>query len=262
MPTHLSAPVQAPKPIEIIKVLVGEACNSQPYLLPKRQLCFYSPYLRTLIEKVEPSQTVCLPDDDPAAFELLVKWMNYEAYAPCHQRGVELEKKIKVQDKQGVHRAFKVWVLAHRLGRPCLILRDECMRYLYEAYTMPPPGAQSLVITPAIALYVFQSARNTNELRHFIIACLARDGMQQPTVNRGCTCDVVLKQVPELQMIMHKTWSGPRKERFDMLLEMEVYMCAPGEVTPGWYQKQAANRDPGRVDGAAWMKKDLRKETD
>ena len=238
-PAQALAPT--PKPAEVIKVLIDPAWHSQPFLLPKRQLCFYSPYLRSLIEKVTPSQTICLPDDDPAALEVLVAWMNYETAAPCYQKGAELEKKIKVEDKERIPLAFKVWVLTHRLGGPCLVLRDECMRYLYEAYTLPLPGAKSLMITPTIALYVFNSAKNSNGLRHFIVACLIRDGLQDTNTKPGiCTWETVLKQVLGLQTIMEKAWRGSRNERFDKLRKMEVYMCTLGEVIPGWYQRLPA----------------------
>ncbi|KAF2830637.1 hypothetical protein CC86DRAFT_402664 [Ophiobolus disseminans] len=260
MQTQLSAPVQTSKAAEIIKVLVGPTCRPQPYLLPKRQLCFNSPYLRTLIEKAEPSRTICLPHDDPAAMELLITWMNYEQAKPCHQRGAELEKKIKTKDKEGVPIAIKVWVLAHRLGGPCLVLRDECMRYLYETCAMPPSGKTGLVITPAIGMYAFQNASTRIELRHLVFACLARDGLQGS--GSVCTWDAVLKQVQGLRAALQKAWDGSKTERVEKLLQLEDYMCAPGEITPGWYQKQVASRGLLEIAGVAWMKMDWGEELD
>lgn len=146
----------SPDPDDTVKVLVGPPGSSQSFILPKLQLLFYSPYLRTLSGKVGASQPIILPDDDPAAVGVLIAWMNYESPpAKCHQQGAEFEKMVRVKDKKGVPLACKVWVLAHRLGGPCLVLCDQCMRYLYEDYTRPVCmlGTESLKITLAITLY-------------------------------------------------------------------------------------------------------------
>lgn len=246
MPTQYPLRVSASKPAETIKVLVGPVSRSQPYLLPERQLCFYSPYLRALIGKAQ-SWAVCLPEDDPKAFEVLVSWMNYEPGAPCHQRGVALEKKIEVVDNNGVPLVFKVWSLAHRLGGPCLVLRDECMRYLYETYTKPSAGTGIDTIGPAILKHAFSKVNQGEQLRHFVLACVVQAGPpdQNDTALTRCW-EAVLDQIPRLRATLWKAWSAPEKGHIDTLLSMEVYMGALGEIfgdvvaqesAPGWIYK-------------------------
>jgi hypothetical protein len=250
------------KRVEIIKVLVGPAMTSQPFLLPRRQLEFYSPYLRSRIEYLTLSNTLCLPFEDPSAFEMLTSWMNYEPNpAGCHQGARELQDKLRSEEKDGVALAFKVWLLTHKLGGPCLVLRDECIRYLYEAYTMPRPGAKQLSITPSVALYVFQKSVSTNELQHFIVAVLARAKRPWSSAITGLTWEGVLEQVPELSKLMEKAWGKSWDERNARLLQMEMYMGTPGEVTPDWPHRQTAQCGPANMQDGLWMRKDLREHT-
>lgn len=234
--------------------------SAQTFLLPERQINFYSPYLRTLIERASPRRplTLILPNYDPDAFKVVNSWMNYASAArPCHQKaekGGALEGMLEQEDVDGVVVAFKVWVLAHRLGGPCLVLRDECMRFLYETYTLP-----DFTISPASVLYVFTNAGATKmmELDHFLHAILARDGLHSPdNGSRGCTWDHVLEYVEGLKQRLETTWGYDRAERFKELKAMEVYMCTPGEVTPDWCQDE----DMGGTRSASiqWMNKNLR----
>lgn len=220
MPTQLSSPIRAPAPTETIKVLVGPPSNP-PHVLSIRQLHFYSPYLRILTERAEPYTTIILPDDDHAAFDVLVSWMNDGTTMPCHQRGAALDQQIKVEDKEGVPLAFKVWVLTHRLGGPCLVLRDECMRYIHETYT----GKGGRVITPAVAMYVFKDAGRT-ELKHLVGECLARDG----TKMAGVEWEGVVRRIPALKKVTRSaSWQTG-------IMRLDGYMCPVGKVTPNWGQ--------------------------
>jgi hypothetical protein len=238
-------------------VLVGPASSCQPYLLPRRQLCFYSPDLRALIEKT-PSNTVtiCLSGDNAAALEVLIAWMNYDPTVSCHQRGAVLANWIKVVDKSGVPIAFKVWTLGHRMGGPCLVLRDECMRYLYETYAAPSPGIEVLIILPSTVRHVFREASTKHELRHFVTACLIHTGLQETTkTGSPINWSDVLSRRPELRAALHKAWSNPMKEQEDTLLEMEMYMSAFGEISGDTSQASSNMR---KADDVAWMRKDLR----
>jgi hypothetical protein len=78
------------------------------------------------------------------------------------------------------------------------------MRHLYEEYTTPLPGCEGLKFTPSIALYVMLSANDSNEMRHFILACLARDGMLQENADSADSYADVLPQVPGLKDILEK----------------------------------------------------------
>jgi hypothetical protein len=243
---------------------------SQTFLLPERQVIFYSPYLRSLIERANPRRplTLPLPNYDPDAFKVLDSWMNY-ASAPqsCHQKaekGGALEEMLMQEDEEGVVLGFKVWVLSHRLGGPCLVLRDECMRFLYETYTLP-----NSKISPASALFVFTNsdAMKTKELRHFLYGILARDGIQWPdTASRECTWEYVMEFVEGLRQRLETIWRYDRPERFKMLKVMEVYMCTPGEVTPDWCQDEnmggTEDEETGGSESTRWMNKDLRETTD
>jgi hypothetical protein len=164
---------------QLVKVIVGPTAHCQPFILSRRALEFYSPYLRTLTEKAGASSTISLHGDTPAPFEVLVAWMNLDAApSPCHQRGVALDKLIEVEDDEGVRLAYRVWVLAHRLGGPCLVLGDQCMRYLYKEYVMPIPGSSGLVVNPATAFLVAKHARDSRKLERFVLACLTLDGLR------------------------------------------------------------------------------------
>jgi hypothetical protein len=109
----------------IITIRVGTAPLFKAFHLPKRQLCFHSPYLRTLIERAARllSPAIHLSDMDPGAFQVLSEWMNYSPAVSSHQKGAALVQKIAVEGRDGVALAFKLWILAHRLGGSCLVLR-------------------------------------------------------------------------------------------------------------------------------------------
>ncbi|KAH7093045.1 hypothetical protein FB567DRAFT_161915 [Paraphoma chrysanthemicola] len=234
-----STRTSTPKPVELIKVLVGPAGSSQPFILPRRQLEFYSPFLRHIIERITLSDTICLQLDDPAAFEILVNWMSWDTESPtCHQSAGKLQAKLRSEEDDGIMLAFKVWMLTHRLGGPCLVLRDECMRFLYEEHTAPMLGHNAREITPATALYVFESISSASELNNFVVAVLARVKRPWSSVDPGGAWDDVFEQVPELKTLVDAMWGLPREARIRQLQRMEKYMCTPGEVTPDWWQKQ------------------------
>jgi hypothetical protein len=189
-----------------IKVLIGMPPTTQTFILPKRELLFYSSYLRAPIERYGAAQPIILPSDDAATFEVLLSWVNYDTpSAKYQQQGLEFAKMVRVKDEEVMPLRYMVWVLAHRLEEPCLLLRDQCMRYLYEDHTRTVymPGQESLEITPAITLYVMQNASNCNELRHFIFVCLARDGRQEADArSEKCTWDDVWQQLPWFKDLM------------------------------------------------------------
>jgi hypothetical protein len=203
--------------------------------------------------------TICLPDDDAAALEEVIAWMNYDPTVSCHQRGAVLANLIKVVDKSGVPIAFKVWTLTHRLGGSCLVLRDECLRYLYETYATPSPGIEVLIILPSTVRHVFRKAGTNYELRHFVTACLIRTGLQE-TTNMGAAINWRddLSRAPKLRAALHKAWSGPMKEREGTLLQMGVYMSAPGEISGN---VPPASSNVRKANDVAWLRKDLREET-
>jgi hypothetical protein len=212
-------------------ILVGPPGHRPPFILPTRQLCLYSPYLRTLIGTSSPSLPIDLPHDDPVAFDVLVSWMNYApAPKPCHQSGVHLEKKIKIKDNEGIPLAFKVWVLTHRLGGACLVLSDACMRYSYQEYTRPSPENEKVVITPAIALYVFLNTRNASELRQFVLECITRQEMQKHSTHEMRSWEVVFERVPTFKTFMEQVADWTREGRMCLLSGPETYMCTSREI--------------------------------
>jgi hypothetical protein len=235
------------EPSQLVKVIVGPTAHCQPFILSRRALEFYSPYLRTLIEKAGASSTVSLHDDTPAPFEVLVAWMNLDAApSPCHHHGATLDKLIEVEDDEGVRLAYRVWVLAHRLGGPCLVLADQCMRYLYKEYVMPIPGTSGLVVNAATGFLVAKHARDSRKLERFVLACLTLDGLRSTASQTAAdTWDSVLEQVPEFRARLENLLSKSREERLKGLLALEKYLSVLGEVTPEWYQEQAASDGSG-----------------
>jgi hypothetical protein len=159
---------------------------------------------------------------------------------------VALDKLIEVEDDEGVRLAYRVWVLAHRLGGPCLVLGDQCMRYLYKEYVMPIPGSSGLVVNPATAFLVAKHARDSRKLERFVLACLTLDGLRSTAAQTAAdTWDSVLEQVPEFRVRLEELLSKSREQRLKELLALEEYMSVLGDVTPGWYQEQAAGEGSG-----------------
>jgi hypothetical protein len=126
------------------KILVGSPTRITPFILPTRQLSFYSPYLRSLTETAtSPPIPIVLRYHCPEVFQILVSWMD----SPYNEN--RLKSKISVKDKHDIPLAFGLWILTKRLGGACLVLGDACIQWLYHEYT-----DGKCVITPMIAKYV------------------------------------------------------------------------------------------------------------
>jgi hypothetical protein len=117
---------------------------------------------------------------------------------------------------------------------------------LYKEYAVPLPRGGGLVLNPATALCVLEGGKHSGELERSVLACVTRDGIHNAAPEVGaCTWDGVLEQVPGMNVTLKKLMSPPHKEQVANLAEIEVYMSMLGEVTPGWYQKEAASGGSG-----------------
>ncbi|KAF1911271.1 hypothetical protein BDU57DRAFT_97796 [Ampelomyces quisqualis] len=223
------------KPSEKVKLLVG-TLTSRAYILPRNTLCFYSPWLRTFIKSspLPHDGTIVLRYFEPAEFDVFVAWMNYEtdSLASYHQRGAELIQYIQVQDTEGVHLAWKVWSLANRMGGACVSLRDECMKFLYKEYMETAPRGRFLYITPGVAMYVF-SQDDVDDLRHFVLNCLARDGMLKGhAVGPLIAWESVLLKLPWLARFMANGCKSAREKGYVEVKSLDWYLSKLGKITP------------------------------
>lgn len=161
-------------PLGAISVVTRDASNTVTHILPRAQLNFWSPYLRSKITSSTPrtphSQNLCisilLPDIDPFAFQIFIKFMETRKLIDVYryEQG-QNTRDASVVDWRNVPLLIKIWVLAHRFKGPTLVLRDQAMLRIYDLYN--PQHAKMITPNPQTVRYILtlvQTSRTTPTL--------------------------------------------------------------------------------------------------
>lgn len=218
-----------------VAVLIGPPSTFHTFHLPKAQLEFWSPYLRTLIDRQCTHICISLPEVKKEEWMVFVSFMK-----TCRVLG-----RFEVADnKPGcadpVPLVFRVWVLSNRLKGPAIVMRDACMQLIYKLYMPNTPmyPENCIPFTPSIVRYMLNNTKTIDKglkgaletpLMQFIMAMMVQPGIEYREEEKEAWDTLLLGYIDfRTEMGRRVRMSDERKK--ENLGPVEAYLGCLGEI--------------------------------